>query len=159
MDKISDRLIELRTALGATQEEVAEACNISRVTLARYENGKRTPVAGNVSKLAAFYGVSVDYILGRESSTITVQGAKGNQQPQDLATFQIPADAPKIKPFHDLPQEEYTVISDDFEPTHGPATRAIINSILAKLAQLDEEGQKETDTFIDFILAKRNGGE
>lgn len=63
---IADRLTELRERQGKTQEAVAEACNISRVTLARYENGTREPVAKNVSKIAQYYGVTVDYLLGRE---------------------------------------------------------------------------------------------
>lgn len=67
MSIVSDRLIELRERQGKTQEAVAEACNISRVTLARYENGTREPVAKNVSKLAQYYGVTVDYLLGREN--------------------------------------------------------------------------------------------
>ena len=52
---IAARLRELRDKAGVSQDEVAEKCEISRVTLARYENGARTPVLKNAAKLAAYY--------------------------------------------------------------------------------------------------------
>lgn len=61
--QISDRLRELREIKGVSQENVAEACSISRVALARYESGVRKPVIGIVSKLAEYYDVSTDYLL------------------------------------------------------------------------------------------------
>ena len=38
-----------------------------------------------------------------------------------------------------------------------PETAAIIASILAKLEQLDEEGQKEVVSFVDFKISQKNG--
>nr|DAF83074.1 MAG TPA: Repressor protein CI [Caudoviricetes sp.] len=65
---IAARLRELRDKTGASQDEVAEKCEISRVTLARYENGTRTPVLKNASKLAAYYGVDTDYLMGKKDA-------------------------------------------------------------------------------------------
>ena len=66
MNVIAERLTELRNEKGATQEEVAEACGLPRVTLARYENGTRKPISKNLSRLAEYYGKTVDYLLGRD---------------------------------------------------------------------------------------------
>ena len=66
---ITTRLRELRDQIGVNQDVVAEACDISRVALTRYENGQRVPRAQIAARLADYYGVSVDYLLGRESTS------------------------------------------------------------------------------------------
>lgn len=72
-EDIAKRLRSLRERAGATQDEVAEACDISRVTLARYENGSRMPVIKNAARLAKYYGVKTDYLVGSEKlETVTV---------------------------------------------------------------------------------------
>ena len=65
---ISARLRELRTMKGVSQDTVAESCEISRVGLARYETGQRVPVVKIASRLAEYYGVSVEYLLGKDSA-------------------------------------------------------------------------------------------
>jgi transcriptional regulator with XRE-family HTH domain len=67
-NKISARLRELRTMKGVSQDTVAESCEISRVGLARYETGQRVPVVKIASRLAEYYGVSVEYLLGKDSA-------------------------------------------------------------------------------------------
>ena len=62
---IGKRLVGLRIIKGVSQDTVAEACNISRVALSRYENGTRMPRIEISSRLAEYYGVSVDYLLGK----------------------------------------------------------------------------------------------
>ncbi|GEN36614.1 hypothetical protein ADA01nite_40740 [Aneurinibacillus danicus] len=48
-----------------TQEETAKLLNISRGTYAHYEIDKRQPDFATLEKLADFFGVSIDYLLGR----------------------------------------------------------------------------------------------
>lgn len=60
------RLQKLREARGLGQEEVAEACGMSRVALTRYENGTRVPQTRYAAQLAAYYNVTVNYIMGLE---------------------------------------------------------------------------------------------
>lgn len=59
----------LRGTTGKTQDQVADACGISKVALARYETGTRKPRIEIASRLAEYYGVSVDYLLGLDDST------------------------------------------------------------------------------------------
>ena len=68
---ISARLRELRASKGVSQDVAAEACEISRVGLARYETGQRVPVVKIASRLAEYYGVSVEYLLGKDSAEQT----------------------------------------------------------------------------------------
>ena len=63
---IKTRLRALRDRKGVNQDIVTEACGISRVALTRYENGTRVPRIEIAAKLAEYYGVTVDYILGRD---------------------------------------------------------------------------------------------
>ena len=58
------KLKELRTKLGKTQTEVAEAIHISRVNYCNYENGKRNPSTDTIRMLAAYFNVSLDVLYG-----------------------------------------------------------------------------------------------
>lgn len=68
MTSIANRLKLLRSQKGVNQDVVAESCNMSRIALARYETGARIPRSENAARLADYYGVTVDYILGREEA-------------------------------------------------------------------------------------------
>lgn len=59
-----DRLRKLREDKHLKTDEVADMLGISRSGYAYYEIGKRTPTIENIVKLANFYRVSTDYILG-----------------------------------------------------------------------------------------------
>lgn len=65
-ETLAERLFRLRNEKGLTQEAAAEAVGISRVALTRYENGQRMPKMNIVDSLAEAYGVTVDYLMGRD---------------------------------------------------------------------------------------------
>lgn len=51
-----------------TQRELAEKINVTEVTISRYLSGERSPRIEIVSKIAEFFGVSIDYLLGKEET-------------------------------------------------------------------------------------------
>ena len=59
------RLKELRTEKGMTQNEVAKVIGYSSLSYARYEKGEREPDINTLCKLADYFEVSVDYLIGR----------------------------------------------------------------------------------------------
>lgn len=59
-------LKELRTQSNLLQVELAEACNISVRTIIRYENNERLPDIETAIKLADYFNVTLDYLVGRE---------------------------------------------------------------------------------------------
>ena len=59
------RLKEIRTNKGLTQTEVANNLKISQQAYANYETGKRQPDQEMLAKIADYFDVSVDYLLGR----------------------------------------------------------------------------------------------
>lgn len=61
---IAEKLIELRTAKGVTQEDVADALSISNKTISKWENGASAPDLSMLVALAEYYGVSTDALLG-----------------------------------------------------------------------------------------------
>jgi transcriptional regulator with XRE-family HTH domain len=63
----SERLKQLRTNKELTQRELAKLLNLSNGSIAMYETGKREPDFNILEKIADFFNVSVDYLLGRET--------------------------------------------------------------------------------------------
>ncbi|MDR2568953.1 MAG: helix-turn-helix domain-containing protein [Oscillospiraceae bacterium] len=60
----SQRLKKARENTGFTQREVSRDTGISQPSIAQYETGAREPDIETMGRLAEFYGVSVDWLLG-----------------------------------------------------------------------------------------------
>lgn len=65
MKIFQERLKEQRTLYGKTQRQMAEYLGISQPSYIRYEKGTAEPTLEKLVALAAFFDVSVDYLLGR----------------------------------------------------------------------------------------------
>lgn len=63
--KLAERLKELRKEKGLRQEHIAVALDISMSAYCNYEQGKREPTASVIVRMADYYDVSADYLLGR----------------------------------------------------------------------------------------------
>lgn len=61
---LSQNLRKLREQNGYTQKEIAKLLNCVQVTYSNYETGRRCIPIQNLIKLAKFYNVSTDYLLG-----------------------------------------------------------------------------------------------
>ncbi len=59
-------LSSLRKLKGVSQREAAGALGISQALLSHYENGVREPGLDFLCKACSYYGVSADYLLGRQ---------------------------------------------------------------------------------------------
>lgn len=60
------RLRELREAKGIQQKTLAIDLCVSQPTVSDWESGRKTPSARSTQKIADYFGVSIDYLLGRE---------------------------------------------------------------------------------------------
>ncbi|MBQ9150693.1 MAG: helix-turn-helix transcriptional regulator [Clostridia bacterium] len=60
-----NRLKELRFYKEKTQLQVQMETGIEQALLSKYENGVRIPPTDTLMILADYYGVSMDYIMGR----------------------------------------------------------------------------------------------
>lgn len=63
-------LKKFREKKGVLQSDVAKALGINNSTYAYYERGEHSPGPDMLCKLADFFGVTVDELLGRTSSDI-----------------------------------------------------------------------------------------
>lgn len=61
----SKRLLELRESRELSRQTAADSLQISRASLEYYEKGLRLPDVCVLAKIADFYDVSADYLLGR----------------------------------------------------------------------------------------------
>lgn len=63
-EMIRKRIIELRQKRGLSQTEFAKRFKVARSTIAMWETGDRVPDTETIGKLAEFFDVSSDYLLG-----------------------------------------------------------------------------------------------
>jgi len=61
----AERLRDLRQGRRLSQKKLANATGVSRAAISLYEIGRREPELATVRKLADFFNVSTDYLLGR----------------------------------------------------------------------------------------------
>ena len=71
-------LKEIRTKLGMTQKMVADYLGCSTVVYSRYETEDRMPSVDMLIRLGDCFGVSIDYLVGREAVT-----------PEGLSSYEI----------------------------------------------------------------------
>lgn len=60
-----ERIRDLREDHDHTQRDISNVLHCTQVCYSHYENGKRSVPTAVLEALADFYGVSVDYLLGR----------------------------------------------------------------------------------------------
>ncbi|MBR1530050.1 MAG: helix-turn-helix transcriptional regulator [Oscillospiraceae bacterium] len=94
-----DILKDLRKSKGfSTMQEFCNASNISFSTYQNYESGKRLPTAEFLMQIADFYGVTTDYLLGREAKV---------PEPNPFAEMNLSKDDEKevMKKYMAMPEE------------------------------------------------------
>lgn len=97
-------LRNLRTERNLSQETVANGLGIDRTTYVKYENG--SSVRRNLQKIADYFSVSTDYILGRNVS------GGDNEMPSEIFSR---AEIERIKKYRAL------------KPEHKGAIDALMN--------------------------------
>ena len=66
MKIFAERLLELRKEKGLSQASLAKKLQVSMSVVCYWETDKSEPTAPNLVKIANYFDVSVDYLLGRE---------------------------------------------------------------------------------------------
>ena len=67
----AQKLKELRTKAGMSQEKLAEKVGVSRQAITKWETDKGAPDMDNLMAISDLFGVSVDELLGREARRTT----------------------------------------------------------------------------------------
>lgn len=94
-----NRIKELRKKKGVKQIELCQLLNVTQGNVSAWENGLWEPSNETLKKLADYFDVSTDYLLGRETENTLVnlddvqialyEGAKGltEQGKQDVLKY------------------------------------------------------------------------
>jgi transcriptional regulator with XRE-family HTH domain len=70
---IGEKIKELREKNGKTQLDVSKALDVTYQTIYKYEKGIAVPPADAILKLAEYFNVTSDYLLGRTDTSNTVK--------------------------------------------------------------------------------------
>lgn len=73
MEKLGDRIAQLRTLHGLSQSEVARRMGTSQSAVSQIEAGERNPSFETLRSLADALSVSVSRLVGAEGADLTVE--------------------------------------------------------------------------------------
>lgn len=137
MQKFAERLKELRFQNRYTQKQVADDLGMTFSALSQYENGKRTPKNDVLIQLAAYYNVSVDYLLGLEDNPVKSYNYKPDEKELPVASS----------------VDSYSYASSD---NNGAAIDSDLTSsktrVLSVLNRLPKQKQMEVLAAIELLL-------
>lgn len=83
------RIKELRAVKNVSQAELGRAIGVERSTVCQYEKGSRMPDNNTLIKIADYFGVSTDYLLGR-TEIINEYAIKNELDIAELEMYPIP---------------------------------------------------------------------
>lgn len=106
MEKFGRRFKEERKRKGLTQEQLADKFFLNKSSISRYEKGTQTPEMPTLQKIADFFEVSTDYLLGRtDERNLQIEKPKLDE---GITTI----NAKKINVDEDLPDEAIDKINE-----------------------------------------------
>ena len=79
--EFNEKLKELRSSRGLTQEELAEALFVSRTAISKWESGRGYPSIDSLKEISTFFSVTIDELLsGEKLLSIAKKENKSNIQ-------------------------------------------------------------------------------
>lgn len=85
---MQQRLYELRRAKNITQQRLAIDLGVDQASISSYECGKYLPTIEVLLKLAEYFGVSTDYLLGLTNIKTPIRFAADDQSAYLLSLFE-----------------------------------------------------------------------
>ncbi len=67
---LNERIKELRNSLNLTQVELANDLNVTKQCVSNWENNNIQPSVDMLVKIALYFGVSADYLLGLDQKRL-----------------------------------------------------------------------------------------
>ena len=100
------RIKELRIEKNLTQKEIAVKLGLTAHNIGDWERGKAEPSAFWLTKLADFFGCSVDYLIGREDDFGVISNT--NSEEEDLTELEREL----VDLFRELPEIRQETVLD-----------------------------------------------
>lgn len=82
-----NRIKELRLRCKETQEQLAKEIGVGRSVVGMWETGKSNPDLEGLRKLAVYFNVSADYILGLSDQMTALDGEKPVRGGEELDSY------------------------------------------------------------------------
>lgn len=143
MNPISEKLKYLRDLKKLTQKEVANSIGVTTSAYGFYEQGKRTPSPELIVKLAEYFNVTTDYLLGFTKTSYSVN-ANIPEIPsivcEDTSIYDILDEKKDIKSLEDI--NKYKFLENTYYNYE-------VKEVLKKYIQLNEVDRKAIDRMID----------
>ena len=93
---LGDKIKTLRTSNNMLQQDLANALSVSKSTVAMWETNKRIPDTSTLIKIAEYFDVTVDYLLGKDNISNTGKKEDPVEADQDLVILN--RNAKKLSP-------------------------------------------------------------
>ena len=101
MSSFSERLKELRLENRLTQEELAEKFYLNKSSISRYERGQQVPELELLKKIADYFGVGTDFLLGKSNIRTPYKEAQEQKSNEDIDLWLSKTDG-----YKELPEED-----------------------------------------------------
>lgn len=129
----AEKLLNLRTQSGYSQELLAEKLNVSRQAISKWELGTTLPETDKVIAISEFFGVSTDYLL---KNSIQLN----NSESLDRVVLKFLGSAQDMD---DISKELVDIMADGIiDDNEKVRMNAIIDTLDAIAAIIDEIKQK-----------------
>ena len=106
MSLFKDRFNQERISKGITQKNLSEILGIDRTSISKYENGKQLPEVPVLEKMANYFNVSTDYLLGKTDN-------RNIETKKEINATTIAAH--RLGDIEDLPDEAIDQLNDYIE--------------------------------------------
>lgn len=83
----AERVKELRIAMNLNQVELGEKLGVSKQSVSNWENDNIQPSIDMLIKIAKFFHVSADYLLGLDSDKVIDVNGLSNEQIAHIVLF------------------------------------------------------------------------
>ncbi len=139
---LGETIYTLRTAKGLSQLELAEALDVSRQSISKWETGAAVPELDKLLSMSKYFGVPVGALLGAEEDANEAQCAEDKLTPQQVRMVQEIAD----RYISALPRAE------EKTPKRWPRVLAVIAAIalLAGLRSMSKRLTNLNDRYNDL---------
>ncbi|MBC1486027.1 helix-turn-helix domain-containing protein [Listeria seeligeri] len=155
----SKRLSELRKKKGFSQYKLADELGFSRGQVANYEQGTREPDYQTLLKIAEFFNVSTDYLLGRDDNNLADTIAA------HIDSNATEEDIKEILAYIEEKQKEYgnekevniteKAAEKDKDVSKFVEENPDFKAVAARVMD-DEEAVKAVKTFIEYYEQQKN---
>ena len=129
---VAEKLVELRTSMGLNQRQAAEAIGIAYQNYRKYETTS-FPKEDAYIQIADFYGVSIDYLMGRTNKKSNKEIKITYSEKEKDDSFVIHQSQPKIK----VVEYEVGELSD------------LETMVIRKFRKISREDQNDVAQYLD----------